>query len=131
MGYLRGPGASNWSGLALPLSNNRTLVVYNDAHPVTRIRATLMEEFFHLRLRHPLTVVRVYDEDGKSRTHDAQIEAMAYGSGAAALVPFQALSKLINDGARIGRVADHFQVSNDLVIFRTKVTKLYRRVIRV
>lgn len=128
VGYLRGPGASSWSGLALPLSDGRTLVLYNDAHPVTRTRATLMEEFFHLRLRHPLTVVRVYD-DGKSRTHDAGIEAIAYGSGAAALVPFQALSKLIDGKAQVGRIADRFQVSNDLVVFRAKVTKLYRRVV--
>lgn len=122
--HFRGPGSAAWSGIGIPLPDGGALVVFNDSHPPNRIRATLMEEFFHLWLGHPATTVRVY-QDGASRTFDRRVESEAYGSGAAALVPYQTLRERLSSGESVRTIAQHFDVSRDLVLFRVKVTRLY------
>jgi len=124
--HFRGAGASSWSGLAMTLEDGHELVFYNDAHPLSRIRATLMEEYFHLWLGHPRSSIRILDSNGPTRSYDASIEDEAFQSGAAALVPYWALKKLVDGGRNAGLIAQQFRVSRDLVIFRSKVTKCYR-----
>ena len=124
--HLQGNGKAWWSGMALQL-HDMTFVVFNDSHSRNRIRATLMEEFFHLWLGHPPSIVRLYDAKGKLRTHDRKIENEAYASGAAALLPYKPLKALVESGVPVGEIAGQFSVSNDLVVFRSKVTKLFRR----
>jgi hypothetical protein len=85
-----------------------------------------MGEFFHLRLEHPRSVVRVLSTSRDGRSYDEEIEQAAYGSGAAALAPYAALRRMLEDGVRISRIAEHFLVSGDLVEYRLKVTRLYR-----
>jgi hypothetical protein len=126
--HMRAGGKSRWSGMAIPLQNTGgTAVIYNDSHPITRIRATLMEEFFHLWLKHPPSRVRVYDAQGRLRTHDGTIESEAYGCGAAALVPYSSLKIMIDAGKSTREIAQLFQVSRALVEFRAKVTKQYAK----
>jgi len=124
--YLRIEGRSNWSGFSLRIDDENELVLFNDAHPVTRVRATLMEEFFHLRLGHQRSVVRVLST-GAARSYDALIEHAAFGSGAAALLPYSALKRLLDEGQSIRTIANRFSVSDELVQYRLKVTRLYRR----
>lgn len=119
-------GHARWSGMALAVGEH-TLVVYNDSHPSTRTRSTLMEEFFHLRLGHRPSTLKPRIHTDSSRTYDRKIEDEAFGSGAAALVPYKSLRALLGDGASIGDLASRFQVSEALITFRMKVTKLYRR----
>ena len=119
----------SWSGISIPLPGGGAIVLYNDGHPPTRVRATLMEEFFHLRLRHPLTAVRVY-RDGAERSFNAQVENEAYGSGAAALVPYKALRAMIDLGLGCTEIAQRLVVSEQLVAFRAKVTRQYKRLVR-
>ena len=121
-----GGGRSSWSGFSLRIDDETELVLYNDAHPITRVRATLMEEFFHLRLGHERSVVRVLS-NGASRSYNALIEHAAFGSGAAALVPYNALKRLLEEGQSIKAIASRFAVSHELVEYRLKVTKLYKR----
>jgi hypothetical protein len=128
--HFRHAGLGNWSGMAIPLGPDEELVVYNDAHALTRVRATLMEEFFHLRFGHPRSTVRLLNTDGKNRTMDPTVELEAYHTGAAALVPFVALKARVEDGQTLGEIAEYFQVSPDLVEFRAKVTKLYHKLRR-
>ncbi len=121
---LRNAGRT-WSGVTCPLSDG-AIVIYNDAHPLTRVRATLMEEYFHIKLGHPPSVLKLHAP--QARTHDAAVESEAYGSGAAALVPFAGLRLLIDEDRANGReIADVFEVSPELVVFRAKVTKLYKK----
>lgn len=129
--YFRAAGKARWSGLSMTLDDGAELVIYNDAHPPSRIRATLMEEYFHLRLSHPRTAVRLLGRDEVGRTFDGEIEAEAYGSGAAALVPYCSLRSMVTEGQRVIDIAQHFEVSPDLVRFRMKVTKLYARRVRM
>lgn len=123
----RTTASASWSGLGLTLPDGSTWVVYNDSHAMNRIRATLMEEFFHLRLGHPTTRLRVYADDGANRTHNSLVESEAYGSGAAALVPYQPLRTMITAGKTAIGIARFFEVSRDLVYFRAKVTRTYAR----
>lgn len=123
--YFSGSRAARWSGMCVPCPEGH-LVVFNAAHPETRVRATLMEEFFHLRLGHPPTVIRIAGDRGK-RDFDAWKEGDAYGSGAAALVPYRALRTMLNDGMTVTQIAKHFHVSEQLVDFRVRVSKLGTR----
>jgi hypothetical protein len=126
----RKSGSKTWSGMAVPLPTGGTMVIFNDSHPPTRIRATLMEEFFHLHLGHPVSRVRVYTDDGAHRDYRRGVEVEAYGSGAAALLPYRSLDELLKQGDSLESIATIFNVSKDLVLFRAKVTKLYRLVRR-
>jgi hypothetical protein len=85
-----------------------------------------MEEFFHIRLGHPHSQVHLLSTDGVWRTHDQGVEAEAFGSGAAALVPYKSLKTMVQAGCTVSDVARAYEVSEDLVFFRAKVTKLYR-----
>jgi Zn-dependent peptidase ImmA (M78 family) len=119
--------SANWSGFAMELPGGPNLVVFNDSHPETRVRATVMEEFFHLRLRHPRSVIRSLGDGSHQRTIDDAIERIAYGSGAAALLPYCELKRLITAGRTHAEIARTFGVSTGLVSYRSKVTRLFRR----
>jgi hypothetical protein len=125
--HFRGEASRRWSGLALRLDDGSDLIVYNDSHPETRVRATLMEEFFHLRLNHPRSRIRLLGDGTHERTTDDEVERIAYGSGAAALVPFCKLKEMLADGVPSSEIARMFGVSTELIEFRMKVTKLYSR----
>lgn len=124
--HFREEGRTHWSGLAIRLGESSELVLYNDSHAMTRVRATLMEEFFHLRLQHARSVVRLLSMHDRGRTYDGAIEQIAYGSGAAALAPYSALKTMLRGGSDVSAIARQFSVSDDLVQYRLKVTKLYR-----
>lgn len=127
--HFRKAGSAAWSGMSVPLPNGRECVVYNDSHSLTRIRATLMEEFFHVRLGHPRTELRMHGSGRPSRSFDRQVEREAYGSGAAALVPYAGLRKLAAAGATVSNIARRYEVSRDLVLFRAKVTRFYKTLV--
>jgi hypothetical protein len=119
-----GERSGKWSGLCAPCPNGITLVVYNANHQERRIRATLMEEFFHLWLEHPPDRLRLFSNGEAERDFDGEKESEAYGSGAAALVPYKSLKAMLTDGMTVSQIADHFLVSEALVEFRIRVSKL-------
>lgn len=123
--YLSGDGASRWSGMCVPV-DDVTLVIYNATHPMTRVRATLMEEFFHLWLEHRPTRLRLMSDGRGGRDYDSGKESEAYGSGAAALVPYKGLRAMLEEGKGSAEIAAHFEVSEPLVDFRIRVSKLTR-----
>ena len=125
--HFRGAGATTWSGLAVQMDDGTAYVVYNDAHSITRTRATLMEEFFHLRLGHPRSVVRVLSNGEGGRTYDSATEEEAYACGAAALVPYYGLRRMVDAGMAPAGIARTFVVSHALVYYRLRVTKLFAR----
>jgi Zn-dependent peptidase ImmA (M78 family) len=126
----RGVNSGAWSGMGVRIDEGFELVVYNDCHPFTRVRATLMEEFFHIWLDHPRTELRLYSEDGTWRSYYAEVEAEAYDSGAAALVPYKALREMLVHGVGRNDIAEHFGVSQALVVYRCKVTRTYKALVR-
>jgi hypothetical protein len=125
--HLLGSARNRWSGMTIPC-DGEFIIVMNPTHARTRQNATLMEEFFHILLKHKPSRVGTCPATGIIRREfDPAMESEAYHSAAAALVPYSALKAMVSDGLKIRDIAEHFEVSNDLTVFRLKTCKLYRR----
>ena len=123
-GYAR----HQWSAVTIPIPADGHIVILNDTHATTRQNATLMEELFHIILGHKPSRIKPCPITGlMKREFDRSMEEEAYWSAAAALVPYVALRRMIDDRHLTGQIAAHFEVSVALVGFRLKVTKLWRR----
>ncbi len=127
--HLLGPAAEKWSGGACSLPDGTKLVILNPKHGRARTNATLMEEICHVFLGHQpnrLSIVTT-DERGKvmARDYRKTDEEEAYGVGAAGLVPYGALKRLLLQGKTSAEIARHFRVSRELVEYRMKVTRLW------
>jgi hypothetical protein len=137
--HLLGPAADEWSGGACsrPLPNGWRVVILNPAHGIQRNRATLMEEVAHVFLGHKANRLAVLSGETEpssrssprakvlARDYNQTDEEAAYAVGAAALVPFSGLQRLVREGRSSSAIARHFRVSRQLVEYRIKVTHLW------
>lgn len=130
--HLLGAASEKWSGGAcsLPLPDGRKIVILNPNHGRLRTNATLMEEVSHVFLGHQPSRLKVVAETANGQTVSREYrkadEEAAYGTGAAALVPFAALRRFVLDGQTTTTIAKHFHVSRELVAYRLKVTRLWK-----
>jgi hypothetical protein len=130
--HLLGDASEKWSGGAcsLPLPDGRKLVILNPNHGRMRTNATLMEEVSHVFLGHRPSRLKVVAETASGQTvareYRKSDEEAAYGTGAAALVPFAALKKFVLEGQTSTEIGRHFRVSRELVEYRLKVTRLWK-----
>jgi hypothetical protein len=129
--HLIGEGKDMWSGGAAsqPLPDGRKLIILNPTHGRNRHSATLMEEICHVFLGHKPSRLAIErkDKHGKiiARDYDHEIEEEAYSTGAAALVPYLALKRFVDQGKTSREIARHFGVSRALVEFRIKISRLW------
>jgi hypothetical protein len=128
--HLLGSASEKWSGGACSLPNGMKLVILNPTHGRSRTNATLMEEICHVFLAHQpnrLSIV-TKDKSGKvmARDYRKTDEEEAYGVGAAALVPYTSLKRMLLQEKTSADIALHFRVSPELVEYRMKVTHLWR-----
>ena len=129
--HLIGSGKDAWSGGAAShtLPDGRKLIILNPTHGRNRQNATLMEEVCHVFLGHKPSRLAIErrDKDGKiiARDYNESIEEGAYGTGAAALVPYSALRRMVESGRTSREIARHFYVSQALVEYRIKVSRLW------
>lgn len=129
--HLLGKGKDDWSGGAasLKLPDGRKLIILNPTHGKNRHSATLMEEVSHVFLGHKPSRLAIErrDKTGKvvARDYNKDIEEEAYGTGAAALVPYRALKRFVEEGKTIAEIARHFRVSRALVEYRIKISRLW------
>jgi len=129
--HLIGEGKDMWSGGAAsrPLPDGRKLIILNPTHGPTRHKATLMEEVCHVFLGHKPSRLQIKRKDKQgnivARDYNHDIEEEAYSTGAAALVPYLALKRYVEDGRSAAEIARHFGVSRALVEFRIKISKLW------
>jgi len=128
--HLLGPAANEWSGGACSraLPDGRKIIILNPTHGWQRKHATLMEEICHVFLGHTPNRLAVVGSPGNkaiARDYQKLDEEAAYATGAAALVPFKALRKLVLRGKTAREIARHFGVSRELVGYRLKVTRLW------
>jgi len=128
--HLLGSASEKWSGGACSLPNGMKLVIINPTHGPSRTHATLMEEICHVFLGHQpnrLSIV-TRDDRGKvmNRDYRKADEEEAYGVGAAALVPYASLKRMLLRGKTSTEIGLHFGVSQLLVEYRMKVTHLWR-----
>lgn len=129
--HLIGDGRDKWSGGACSqaLPDGRKLIILNPTHGENRQNATLMEEISHVFLGHKPSklAVTTYNKQGQpiAREYQAEIEEEAYSVGAAALVPYSALRRMVELGKTSREIARHFNVSRELVEYRLKVSRLW------
>ena len=128
--HLLGPASESWSGGACSLPDGMKLVILNPNHGSARTKATLMEEICHVFLAHQPNRLSVVTKDARgkvmNRDYRKADEEEAYGVGAAALVPYATLKKLLLQGKSSREIGLHFRVSRELVEYRMKVTHLWR-----
>jgi len=128
---LLGSATNEWSGGACSraLPDGRKLIILNPRHARQRKNATLMEEICHVFLGHsPNRLAIVASSKGGravARDYKKSDEEAAYGIGAAALLPFSSLRKLVLQSKTAGEIAKRFRVSQPLVEYRLKVTRLW------
>jgi Zn-dependent peptidase ImmA (M78 family) len=131
--HLLETGRDKWSGGACSqtLPDGRKLIVLNPTHGKNRQNATLMEEICHVFMGHTPSRLAIQNttKDGKviARDYRAEIEEEAYSIGAAALVPYTSLKRMINHGKTSREIARHFNVSRELVEYRIKVSRLWEQ----
>jgi DNA-binding CsgD family transcriptional regulator len=129
--HLLGKGKDMWSGGAasIKLPSGEKLIILNPTHGKNRHAATLMEEISHVFLGHKPSRLSVENTDhtGKTRARDynQDIEEEAYGTGAAALIPYSSLKRMIGEGKTAQQIARHYGVSRALVEFRIKISRLW------
>jgi hypothetical protein len=127
--HLLGPASEAWSGGACSLPDGMKLVILNPNHGPARTKATLMEEICHVFLAHQANRLSVVTKDARGKVMNRDYrrvdEEEAYGVGAAALVPYAALKRLLLQGKTSREIGVHFRVSRELVEYRMKVTHLW------
>lgn len=129
--HLLGGGRDKWSGGACSqaLPDGRKLIVLNPTHGENRQNATLMEEVCHVFLGHKPSRLAIENVNKKgkpiARDYREDDEEAAYSVGAAALVPFSSLRRMINQGKTSREISRHFNVSRELVEYRMKVSRLW------
>ena len=130
--HLLGEGSTAWSGgtCSRPLPNGWRLVILNPTHGAAaqqrdldgrglpRLSRAIRPTGSHIvaENKHGKTVARDYNEED---------EEAAYAVGAAALVPFTRCAVLSCTGKTSREIAQHFNVSRDLVEYRIKVSRLW------
>lgn len=129
--HLLGDGKDMWSGGAAShkLPDGRRLIILNPTHGKNRHNATLMEEICHVFLGHKPSRLAIKNKNKQgeaiARDYNADIEEEAYGTGAAALIPYTALKRMVNEGKTSAEIARHFNVSRALVEYRIKISRLW------
>lgn len=129
--HLLGAGRDKWSGGACSqaLPDGRRLIILNPTHGKNRQNATLMEEICHVFMGHKPSRLAIKNTNKAGETiardYRAEIEEEAYSIGAAALVPFSALKRMVFHGKTSREIAEHFNVSRELVEYRIKVSRLW------
>jgi IrrE N-terminal-like domain len=128
---LLGTASEEWSGGACSraLPDGTKIIILNPNHTRQRQHATLMEEICHVFLGHSPNRLAIVATAKSGRTaardYEKDDEEWAYGTGAAALVPFSSLRKFVLQGKSANEIARHFRVSAQLVQYRLKVTRLW------
>jgi Zn-dependent peptidase ImmA (M78 family) len=133
--HLLGTGKDKWSGGACsqPLPDGWKLIILNPTHAPNRQNATLMEEISHVFLGHKPSRLAVENVNKFGQTiardYHAEMEEEAYSVGAAALVPFTALRRMMREGKTTTEIARNFNVSKQLIEFRLKISRLWNEYI--
>jgi len=129
--HLLGEGSDAWSGgtCSRPLPSGWRLVILNPTHGPQRNNATLMEEVCHVFLGHKPNRLAVVAKTSKGKTlardYDDADEEAAYAIGAAALAPYSAVRRYVQQGRSSREIARHFHVSRQLIEYRIKVSRLW------
>ncbi len=125
--HLTGAGRYRWSGgvFPKPLPDGMLLCFLNPWHSPRRNKVTLMEEICHVHLRHKPTRLVLSANGLIVRDYNGGQEEEAYGVGAAALVPWGTLFPRLNSGSTIDNLAEDYDLTTDLIVYRIKIAGAY------
>ncbi|MBI4494721.1 MAG: ImmA/IrrE family metallo-endopeptidase [Chloroflexi bacterium] len=122
---LSGVGPEVWSGAGIPLPNGYTLVILHPDQTPGRAIATIMEEVCHAYYGHAPSQLITLPGGIVKREYNADSEAEAYWTGAAALLPAKVVARAVWRGTA-GDLSTRYGVSRELVEFRIKTLMLWR-----
>jgi IrrE N-terminal-like domain len=116
--------SDEWSaGTTGMLPDGSRVIVINEKQSAGRRAATLMEEICHTLLGHDPS--SIFQSGAAGRSYDISVEEEAYAVGAAALVPYRALSDCLARDNSVDQIARRFGVSKALVEYRMRVLGLW------
>lgn len=121
-----GKGKDDWSAGTISLPAGDHLIILNPTHSRLRRKSTLMEEICHIVLAHDPSSLNNYDDSMCFRSYDGDAEAEAYRIGAASLIPYAGLRKLLEEGLDVIQIGKHYDVSRKLVEYRLKINGLWK-----
>jgi uncharacterized protein DUF955 len=120
--------SDEWSaGTTGLLPDGSRVIVINEKQSAGRRAATLMEEICHTLLGHDPSSIFGNGKDGSGgRSFDVSVEEEAYSVGAAALLPYRALTECLSENQSVDQIAKRFGVTRALVEYRMKVLELWK-----
>ena len=121
-----GQGKDDWSAGTIVLPGGNHLIILNPMHSRLRRKSTLMEEICHVVLGHNPSHLGNRDDSLWFRSYDKDAEAEAYRVGAAALIPYDGLRELLQEGLDIIHIGKRYDVTRNLVEYRLKVNGLWK-----
>ncbi len=116
-----------WSAMSIPIDTNmeRWVIVWNNSQYLTRQRATLLEEYWHIWLGHkPTKITKI--ASGYGRTFEQNEEHDAFYLATATLVPKNVITDFVNEKKDISKFAQEYGVSKQLIEYRIKRLGLWR-----
>ncbi len=117
----------NWDGFAFSCDGT-LMVLLNPSRSLRRQTATLMEELSHHLLSHRPSSIKINPLTGiLERSYDRSQEAEAYDLGAAILLPKERIQREVDQKRLAHEVAADHGCSDDLVIYRIKRMRLWKR----
>jgi Zn-dependent peptidase ImmA (M78 family) len=116
-----------WSAVSFAVETDVT-VIYNDRNSAGRQSSDIMHELSHIILDHePSQVILSVDGQIGMRSFDAKQEDEANWLGWTLLLPRPALMHCIRLGRSTAQIAIDYNVSEDLVKYRTGITGVRRQ----
>lgn len=118
--------SNEWSaGTTGMLPDGSRIIVINEKQSAGRRAATLMEEICHTLLGHDPSSIFGNGAGSGGRSYDISVEEEAYAVGAAALVPYRALTEFLSRGFTVDQISRRYGVSKALVEYRMRVLGLW------
>lgn len=119
----------SWSAVTVKKPNGGFLIIYNNAHALTRTESDLMHEMAHIICGHESSSVKIHPDLGfPLRKHNQEQEDEAEWMGGCLQLPRQALVWALNRGMSMKEVGDYFKASLSMVRYRLNVTGLMKTV---
>lgn len=122
---LSGVDAKEWSGMGIPLSTDKLLVILHPNQTPERASVTIMEEVCHSYFGHKPSQLITQASGIVKRQYDEIAEREAYWTASATLLPSEVVAKAVWRGRSAEEIAIRFGASTQLVEMRIKTLLLW------
>ena len=115
-----------FSACTFPPIDGRTVVVYNPLSSIGRRNSDVAHELAHILLGHELSRVETIGESTFLSCDPQQEEEAGWLAGCL-LLPRELLLREVGRGRSAAAIADKYEVSEDMAVFRINVTGVLRQ----